>query len=526
MQYEELCREVERQLQFQPKARTDFDYVAEKVHTKTKETVSANTLMRLWGYRESVNARRSTLDILSRYVGYEDYAHFVAARGVKEEEEEEKEKEKTLSDPKTLPEPPLKGGGQEVEQEEEQEEGEDSPDDSPEGSLDDSLPQKGEESGEDENQTTLLQRKWMLLLLAAVLGLAVWGYVSFRSPLEEGLPAGAKDMTHLLGNPTCEPDGLDAWTFERGGVTLAKDSTLMYYMKNFDVCQVVRGLPAGEYELRVNAWQLPEERGAALYNYEHARDKEDGCFGTNAEIYAGPFFKCVKNYCSEPEGKRDNALRFVVVDDSVRIGFRSDNNSKRFSLAVADNFRLFLIRKARTDAELRELTAKRDSAMLADKAQHPQKEGIFLKTHNIMDAWQGHEAPLPEGWETEQDTSRCHLVHRSDVGRGFGDSDIYLEYFSKEPAKPGLLIGQKILLQPGTYRVGACIFAQNAQGYETNVRFAVKGTDESTGCPALMDWWCVHFTLTEPQEVMIGLWAPEGCNVRRAGFCLPEILKE
>ena len=87
MQYEELCREVERQLQFQPKARTDFDYVAEKVHTKTKETVSANTLMRLWGYRESVNARRSTLDILSRYVGYEDYAHFVAARGVREEEQ-------------------------------------------------------------------------------------------------------------------------------------------------------------------------------------------------------------------------------------------------------------------------------------------------------------------------------------------------------------------------------------------------------------------------------------------------------
>ena len=111
MQYEELCREIERQLQFRPKVRTDFDYIAEKVHAKTKEAVSANTLMRLWGYRESVNARRTTLDILSRFVGYEDYAHFVAARGMKEEDVEEgleedlEEDDDTHPEPETLPEP-------------------------------------------------------------------------------------------------------------------------------------------------------------------------------------------------------------------------------------------------------------------------------------------------------------------------------------------------------------------------------------------------------------------------------------
>ena len=32
-------------------------------------------------------------------------------------------------------------------------------------------------------------------------------------PLEEGLPAGAKDMTKLIANPTCDTDKLDAWTF-------------------------------------------------------------------------------------------------------------------------------------------------------------------------------------------------------------------------------------------------------------------------------------------------------------------------
>ena len=100
MQHEELCREVERQLQFKPKVRTDFDYLSEKILAKTHETVSANTLMRLWGYRESVNARRSTLDILSRFVGSEDYAHFLRERGLADIEVGEEE------DPTR---PPLKG---------------------------------------------------------------------------------------------------------------------------------------------------------------------------------------------------------------------------------------------------------------------------------------------------------------------------------------------------------------------------------------------------------------------------------
>ena len=98
MQHEELCREVERQLNFKPKARTDFDYLSEKIQAKTHETVSANTLMRLWGYRESVNARRSTLDILARFVGSEDYAHFLKERGLADDEETV-EPEKTKEEP-------------------------------------------------------------------------------------------------------------------------------------------------------------------------------------------------------------------------------------------------------------------------------------------------------------------------------------------------------------------------------------------------------------------------------------------
>lgn len=86
MQHEELCREVERQLRRKLKTRGDFDYLAEQIEKRTGETLSSNTLMRLWGYRSSVTARQSTLDILSRFVGYESYTHFMAANEIEEEE--------------------------------------------------------------------------------------------------------------------------------------------------------------------------------------------------------------------------------------------------------------------------------------------------------------------------------------------------------------------------------------------------------------------------------------------------------
>ena len=356
----------------------------------------------------------------------------------------------------------------------------------------------------------------MLCLLAVVLGLALW-YFFLRAPLEEGLPRGAKDMTHLLSNPCCDPDKLDAWTFAYGGVTLAEDSTLMYYMKKFDVYQVLHGLPAGEYELRVKAWQSPDEQEVARYAYEQAEDKEDGCVGTDAEIYAGPFAKKIRNYYSDTQGKWDNALRFVVLDDSVRIGFRSDENLRRFSLAVADNFRLFLIRKVKSETELQELAALRDSAQAVDNAR-PQKQGWQL-----ADYWEGHVGPMPEGWITEQEERCCRLVHKSDVGRGFGDSDIYLEYLNDKPAKPGLLLGYKASLDAGQYNVGDCFFAQNRQKSATNVRFVIKGTTGSIETTPMMDYRFVRFELNEPQEVIIGLYAPEGSDVCRAGLCMPAI---
>lgn len=487
--YQRLFEAVERKAGRQMRTPRDFQWLENRMFEDIHERVSASTLMRLWGYRSGGVPRQTTLNVLARFVGSEDYAHFLNERGLADVEETDEPEEPKVST--------------------------------------DSLSQTAQ-SNQSNRRTPI--RAGVLCLFAVVLGFALWHFF-LRTPLEEGLPRGAKDMTYMIGNPTCDSEELDAWTFEHGGVTLAEDSTLMYYMKNFDVWQVVHGLPAGEYELRVKAWQLPNEWDAALYDYEHAEDKEDGCALTNAEIYAGPFSLRVKNRVSMTDNtvndSSDVRLRFVCLDDSVRIGFRSNDNCRRFSRAVADDFRLFLIRKAKSEAELQELSALRDSTQAqAETRQQAKKDDICLKNHNIVDLWKGQEEPLPEGWTTEQDASLCHLVHRNDVSRGFGDSDIYLEFLSEEPAKPGLLIGQKIRLEPGKYIVGACFFAQNEPGLHNNALFAVKGVDGNVEATPMMDYRFVRFELREPQDVTIGLWAPDGSAVRRAGICMPGIWKD
>lgn len=471
----------------------DFQWLERKIFEYVHETLSASTLMRLWGYRSGGVPRQSTLDILSRFVGSEDYAHFLKERGLEDDE-----------DP---PRPSHEGRE----------------------SQPDSLSQGSQKSQSSQNAQNIRNTRRVitpiraggLFLLAVVLVLALWR-IFLSTPLEEGLPRGAKDMTHLLSNPGFDTDNLDAWTFEHGGVTLAEDSTLMYYMKKFDVYQVVRGLPVGEYELRAKAWQLPDQRETARYAYEQAEDKEDGCACTNAEIYAGPFSKNVKNFISDvseaEKGTLDNALRFVVLDDSVRIGFRSDGNSRRFALAKADDFRLFLMRKAKTKAEFKELAALRDSAQAVDNTRQP------IITEQFADWWKGHEAPMPACWLTDQDASCCRLVHKSDVGHGFGDSDIYVEFLSEEPAKPGLILGQKALLKPGTYLIGACFFARGETNSFTNVEFAVKGFKMGFKTTPFMDYRAIRITLSEPQELTFGLWAGEGSTVRRAGISKLEIL--
>lgn len=55
----------------------DFDHLAASIYSRLHESVSVSTLKRIYGYvRSDSTPRRTVLDILSRFVGYTDWAAF------------------------------------------------------------------------------------------------------------------------------------------------------------------------------------------------------------------------------------------------------------------------------------------------------------------------------------------------------------------------------------------------------------------------------------------------------------------
>ncbi len=55
----------------------DFDNLSEDIENATSELLSASTLKRLWGYVNYLsNPRTYTLDVLSRYIGYQNFGSF------------------------------------------------------------------------------------------------------------------------------------------------------------------------------------------------------------------------------------------------------------------------------------------------------------------------------------------------------------------------------------------------------------------------------------------------------------------
>lgn len=56
---------------------TDFESLSMTVENEIKERISTSTLKRIWNYISDVSSvRESTLDILSRYVGFNGFSHF------------------------------------------------------------------------------------------------------------------------------------------------------------------------------------------------------------------------------------------------------------------------------------------------------------------------------------------------------------------------------------------------------------------------------------------------------------------
>ena len=76
-----LCSRIEQVSKRAMNAPCDFEWLSKKLD-EMGEGVSVTTLKRCWGYVDvPMTPRLHTLDILSRYLGYHNYKHFVDASG-------------------------------------------------------------------------------------------------------------------------------------------------------------------------------------------------------------------------------------------------------------------------------------------------------------------------------------------------------------------------------------------------------------------------------------------------------------
>lgn len=73
----QLKREVETRYGAPLLTTNDFDLLRDDIIAATRETISLSTLKRFWGYVEGwQNPRRSTLDLLARYIGHASFKAF------------------------------------------------------------------------------------------------------------------------------------------------------------------------------------------------------------------------------------------------------------------------------------------------------------------------------------------------------------------------------------------------------------------------------------------------------------------
>lgn len=74
----ELKKQLEGQLKRKMKTPNDFIFLSGVIWDRTHETISSTTLKRLWGYIDGADeTRSSTLDILSKLLGYQDWDDFL-----------------------------------------------------------------------------------------------------------------------------------------------------------------------------------------------------------------------------------------------------------------------------------------------------------------------------------------------------------------------------------------------------------------------------------------------------------------
>ena len=74
----ELRQCIENSVNRKIQTPSDFDFLRGVIWDRTHEQISASTLKRLWGYIDGVDsARNSTLNVLSRTLGYKNWDNFL-----------------------------------------------------------------------------------------------------------------------------------------------------------------------------------------------------------------------------------------------------------------------------------------------------------------------------------------------------------------------------------------------------------------------------------------------------------------
>ena len=74
----ELRLRIEASIKRKIETPADFDFLRGIIWERTHEQISTSTLKRLWGYVDGIdNARNSTLNVLSKALGYENWDAFI-----------------------------------------------------------------------------------------------------------------------------------------------------------------------------------------------------------------------------------------------------------------------------------------------------------------------------------------------------------------------------------------------------------------------------------------------------------------
>lgn len=74
----ELCNAIEEATGRKMENNKDFEWLAKEIEGKLQTIIGLNTLKRMWGYYSDtpINTRQATLNVLSQFIGYENYQTF------------------------------------------------------------------------------------------------------------------------------------------------------------------------------------------------------------------------------------------------------------------------------------------------------------------------------------------------------------------------------------------------------------------------------------------------------------------